>query len=902
MPRGKSKRRFWLPGLLRSVDRDVQDELQFHLDMRAAELERAGLAPGAARAEAERRFGDLSGARSELSVIDQRRLRGVHRAEWWDGVVRDFRYALRGLKREPGFALAVITTIGFGLGATSAMFGIVDRLLLRPPAHVVDPGTIGKVYYTEFFSWIGSSVTQSSTSYPDFVSLRDHSSALAGVAAYYPNPASYGLGRTAQQARRVAVSGRFFGVLGVRPALGRFFGPEADVLPNGEPVAVISDAFWRREFGRDPHVIGRTIDLDAFAYTVVGVAPAGFTGVDLRPVDVWVPLSTIGASIIGDQWAEAGGWRWIRLVARLAPGATRAQADAEATSLYRAALEARNDPDSTARVTIGSIIAARAPNGSGSGASEARISLWLTGVALLVLAIACANAANLLLARSVRRRKEIGIRVALGAGRARLVRQFFVESIVLTGLGGVAGLVLARWGGGLLRALLLPEVAWRENTFDPRLLAVAAALVVLVAIATGLAPVMHTLSANVVERLRAGVREGTGHRSRLRGMLVLVQASLSVVLLVGAGLFVRSLRYIRGVELGFDATRVLLVDMNLRDMETEARYALYHQARDRVVTLPVVEQASVATTAPFWSSMSTDLHVPGLDSIPRTSDGGPYFNAVTPEFFETMGTRIVRGRGFLETDGHGAPRVTVVSETMARLFWRGEDPLGKCMFVGADTVPCSTVVGVAQDARRQSLTDDAPVLQYYLPLNQRQVSAGLRVLVVRTRGDPEAARAAVRREVQSVSADLPYPTVQYVARQVEDEIRPWKLGATLFSLFGALALALAGLGLYSVVAYSVVQRRHEMGVRVALGARGLHVAHLVLIETLRVIGIGLGLGLVASFFGGRWIKPLLFQVSPRDPVVLFVVIATLLTVGVLASLIPARRAARVSPAEVLKAE
>ncbi len=901
MTKRKGPRRFRLPGLPRRVERDVDDELRFHLEMRAAELERSGLSPNHAREEAERRFGDVPGARAELAVIDQRRLRDERRAELVGGMLRDFRYAFRALRHEPGFTLAVVATIGFGLGATSAMFGILDRLLLQPPPHIADPNTIGKIYYTEFFSWIGGPVTQSSTSYPDFLTIRDNVPALRGVAAYFPNQASLGRGRNARQARRVSVSGEYFRVLGVQPALGRFWGPEVDEQSFGAALAVISDGFWRRQFGRDEGVIGRTIELDATSFTIVGVAPPGFTGVDLRPVDVWVPLGTVGAAMVGDGWAEASGWRWIRLVGRLADSATRAQFDAQATASYRAALRERNRPDSTAKVTLGSIIAARGPNGSGSGATEARIALWLSGVALLVLAIACANAANLLLARSLRRRREIGVRVAIGASRARLVRQMFVESIVVALLGGGTGLVLARWGGGFLRALLLPDIAWRENALDPRLLAVAGGLIVVVALATGVAPIMQTLSTNLTENLKGGVREGVSGRSRLRAALVLVQATLSVVLLVGAGLFVRSLRNVRGIELGFDASRVLLIDLNLNNVDAEVRGELYQTARDRVALLPLVEQASVATSAPFWSAMSTSLRIPGLDSLPRSSDGGPYYNAVTPEFFATLGTPIVRGRGFLESDDRGA-RVAVVSETMARMLWRGEEPIGKCMYVGADTVPCSTVVGVAHDARRQSLTDDAPVLQYYVPLEQRQVSTGLRVLFVRTRGDPQMALEGVRREVQSVSTDLPFPTVQYVSRQIEDEVRPWKLGATLFTVFGTLALGLATLGLYSVVAYSVMQRRHEMGVRVALGARGIDVAHLVLTETLRVIGLGLGLGITIAVIAGRWIEPMLFQISPRDPLVFSSVTVTLLVVGACASLVPARRAALVSPAEVLKVD
>jgi len=502
----------------------------------------------------------------------------------------------------------------------------------------------------------------------------------------------------------------------------------------------------------------------------------------------------------------------------------------------------------------------------------------------------------------VRRRREIGVRLALGVSHGRLVRQLLVESLLLAVLSGVAGLAIARWGGGVLRAVLLPGVTWHENLFDKRILAVAGTLVLFVAIATGLAPAGHALSQNVVSNVKAGAREGFGARSRLRNGLVLFQATLSVVLLVGAGLFVRSLRNVREIDLGFDARRVLVADLDLTDVSDATRDALYHLARDRVARLPVVEGASVALTAPFWSALSTELHVPGLDSIPTSRDGGPYVNAVTPEFFATMGTPIVRGRGFTEADARSTPRVAVVSETFARRVWPRHDAIGKCMLVGSDTAPCSTVVGIAADARRQSLTDDAPVMQYYVPLDQEQTNEGPRMLFVRTRGDPRAALAAVRRETQAVSADLPYPTMRYLADLVEPEVRPWKLGATLFSVFGGVALVLAALGLYSVVAYSVAQRAHEMAVRVALGARGTDLARLVVSETLRVVGFGLAIGLLAALVAARWVEPLLFRVSPRDPAVLGAVTGTLLLVGVLASLAPARRAARVSPAEVLKAE
>lgn len=887
------------------IEREVTDELEFHLAERAADLERAGLSPHAAREEAERRFGDLEEARRELASIDRRRRRGERRAEWWNGLFRDARYGIRGLVRERGFTVAVVLTLGFGVGATAAMFGIIDRLLLKPPAHISDPGRVGRLYFTDFFKWYGLA-TQESTSYPDFLTLRDGMRSLCCVVGYFPRAASIGRGTASQRVQSVAASGEYFELLGVQPRLGRFFGREVDEPGTRRLVAVVSEGFWRRHFGAAPDVIGRSIELDRQRFEIVGVAPAGFTGVGLSPVDVWVPLRTMGDKAVGKGWEEAYGWRWVRVVGRLAPDRSPAQATAEATALYRATLEERKEPDTLAAVRVGSVLAARGPTDE---AEEGRIALWLGGVALLVLLIACANAANLLLARSIRRRREIGVRLALGVGRWRLVRQLLVETLVLAGLGGGIGVALAYWGGGTLARLLLPGVTWQAGLLDGRLLAAASTLVVAVAILTGLAPAWQALSQDVVGSLKAGARSGLGKRSRVRDGLVLLQATLSVVLLVGAGLFVRSLRNLRAIDLGFDADRVLLVDVDVESSASSpppgfrsAKDAAYHRIRDRLATLPTVEVASVAFTAPFWSARSARLSIPGVDSIPSSRDGGPYVNAVTPEFFATMGMRIVRGRGFDDMDGPTASPVVAVTETFARIVWPGSDPIGRCMKIGADTMPCAIVVGVAQDARRLSLTSDAPVMQYYIPLDQERLDPSLRTLLVRTRGDPGMASAEVRRVVQATLVDAPYPTVTYLADLAEPQLRPWTLGATLFGVFGLLALVLAALGLYSVVAYTVAQRTHEMGVRVALGGTGGDLVRLVIGGTLRVVGLGLAIGLLVALVAGRWVEPLLYRVSPRDPGVLLGVAGTLLVVGLLASLVPARRARRVSPMEVLRAE
>ncbi|MCI0435044.1 MAG: ABC transporter permease, partial [Gemmatimonadetes bacterium] len=427
------------------------------------------------------------------------------------------------------------------------------------------------------------------------------------------------------------------------------------------------------------------------------------------------------------------------------------------------------------------------------------------------------------------------------------------------------------------------------------------ALALHAAFVTSLPPAVQAARSEILGALRSGAREGTYQRSRVRTALVLLQATLSVVLLVGAGLFVLSLRNVQTMDMGFDAERVLMLEWDFSNVNyTRAEREVLHQdALERVRALPSVERAAIGIAVPFWSSISTELSVPGRDSLPRSTDGGPYYNGVTPDYFETVGTRIVRGRAFTDADGLGAPRVAILSETMARMFWPNEDALGKCMRVGADTVPCSEIVGIAEDARRQSL-EDVPVMQYYVPLAQRQVTASLRVLFIRPRGDAAAAIGVVRRELATLRSDLPFAEIRTLASLVDPHVRPWRLGAALFTAFGALALMLAALGLYAVIAYAVAQRTQEVGVRVALGARSADVARLVLSQSMRVVLAGIMIGLAIALAAGSAVQPLLFRQSARDPAVLVGVALVLLMIGLAAGIVPLRRALRIDPISALR--
>jgi predicted permease len=540
------------------------------------------------------------------------------------------------------------------------------------------------------------------------------------------------------------------------------------------------------------------------------------------------------------------------------------------------------------------VLSERGPNES----SFAKVATWVSGVALIVLLIACANVANLLLARALRRRREIAVRLALGVSRARLLSQLFTESVLLALLGGFAGVVVADWGGAVLRAQFLAKASEVSVMSDTRTLLFGGVAALCAGLLTGLAPAL-TQHADVAGELKAGAREGTFQRSRVRIALLVLQGALSVVLLVGAGLFVRSLRHVRVIPLGYDVDPVLLVDLNLRGMQLDSarNVALRRELLETAQAIPGVEHASRQLTVPFWFTWDLDLHVAGIDSVGRL--GEFYLNAVTPEYFATAGTRILRGRGIEAQDGEHAPRAMVVSQAMAKALWPGRDPIGQCVKVGADTAPCSYVVGIAENIRSQQLGDD-PGLFYYLSTAQWHPEQG--GLFIRTRGDAARSAETIRRALQRVMPGAAYVTVTPLREILGEQTRSWQLGATMFLAFGALALALAAIGLYSVMAYTVSQRTQEMGVRATLGAQQRDLVRLVLNEGLRVGVVGIVIGVVIALAAGQWVGPLLFQESPHDPLVFGFVAVVLLGTTVLASFVPSRRAARVDPMVALRYE
>jgi putative ABC transport system permease protein len=886
-----------------ALERELRDEIQAHVELLAHDLEHEGLSPAEALAAARRQVGNAGRVREESR-------------DFWgfpavDIVLQDLRYALRALVRSPGFTGTVVVTLALGIGANAAMFGVIDRLMFRPFPYMREPAQVNRVYLQTLFR--GRVRTNSTIPYTRYLDLKRFTTTFSQYAALSEWRVAVGTGDEARVRKIAGVSASFFDFFDARPVVGRFFVAAEDSVPLGALVAVLSHAFWMTEFGgRD--VTGQTLQVGSLPYTLIGVAPEGFVGtVSGRQPDLFVPVTTVPANI--DRSNRSAyfvdyRWDWVDVMVRRKSGVSEAMASANLTSALiqsRNAARAVNPavlPDSVARPRA---IASALKDAAGPDAGlESRTLLWVTGVAGIVLLIACANVANLMFARVLRRRREIAVRLALGVSKRRLVAQFLTESLLLAALGCIGGLVVAQWAGVAIRRLLLPEGSPFNLMADWRTLSVAAGCAVSAAVLTAFGPAVLATRADLAASLKAGVREGTYHRSRTRSALLIVQGALSVVLLVGAGLFVRSLHNVLAIPLGFDATPVLEVIPDFRGLQTDSAttVAVRRRLLAAAQALPGVEYAARVNTHLFFNN-STDLRVSGVDSVARL--GRFNFQMSTPDYFKVMRTRIVRGRAFTDADREGTPPVVVVSEAMARVLWPGRDPIGQCIQVGwgapgsADTKPCTTVVGVAEDAAHQSLTDNERFV-YYLAVDQQSPASASTFLLRMAGPNPSAQIERVRHELQKVMPGQGFVVVRPVQEVVDDQSRSWRLGATMFVAFGGLALLVAAVGLYGVIGYNVARRMHELGVRIALGAQSRDVVRLVVGQGISFafagVAIGLGLALVAA----RWIQPLLFQQSARDPVTYAAVGGLIVLVGLVASAVPAMRASRADPNSALRSD
>jgi len=818
-----------------------------------------------------------------------------------ESLAHDIKYAIRGLRTKPAFAIAIVGTLSLGIGANAAMFGIVDRLLFRAPSLMRDPATAHRIYLFQTFR--GRERASTGGQYARYADVKRWTRSFSSVAGFTAQDHAVGLGEATREMRIGIVSASFFGFFDAPPALGRYFTEPEDTPPTGAPVVVLSHAMWQSQYGGRRDVLGTRVQIGPTLYTVIGVAPEGFVGLwPDRPPAAFISLTSHGAAGSSVSWWQTYSWGWLAVMVRRKPGVTIEAANADLTNAFVKSLDAQRveQPSTTPtallrpRAEVWSVLSDRGPNAG----PVSKVARWVGGVSVIVLLIACANVSNLLLARALRRRREIALRLALGMSRARLVSQLLSESVLLALLGGAGGLVIAHWGGAVLRARLLERSEAPAGLSDPRTVLYAAAAAIGVGLLTAFAPIFSAGRVDLTSDLKAGAREGTYGRSRTRVALLVIQGTLSVLLLVGAGLFVRSLRNVQAMRWGYDVDPVLVVGSNMRGttLDSAARVALWERLLAAGKAIPGVESASLQDAVPFWNTNSTSLFVEGIDTVSRL--GQFNFNKISPEYFATLGTRIIRGRGITRDDVAGAPGAMVVSEAMAKTLWPGKDAIGQCIRVRADTMPCTYVVGIAENIKAGNLTED-PSHYYYVPATQVVRTLGL---FVRTRGDARKLQETVRRRLQREMPGASYVTVMPFSDIIGSQKRSWNLGATMFSAFGFLALVLAAIGLYSVIAYNVAQRTHELGVRRALGAQAGDVVRMVVADGVRLASMGIAIGVALALGAGRWVQPLLFGVSPKDPFVFTLVATVLVAVAIGASWLPALRASRVDPNVALRTE
>jgi predicted permease len=815
---------------------------------------------------------------------------------------RAVRFAVRGLAARPGLAMAAIASLALGSGGTAAIFSVVDGLFLRSPDGVVDAAALRRVYIQRD-AGVFQATGAAPGSWADFDAMR-RAKAFATIGAYLKGaPIDIGRGAEASQSIGSVVSHEMFAVLGIRPALGRLFVPEDDGPRSARPVVVISHAFWRARFGTASDVVGRSLMVNGTTLEIVGVTQEGFIGIDAEPVDVWLPSNMAAPlGIMTDGRRDGRDWRAnqrmlaVNYVARIAVHEPVATATSRASTALAqaAALEPRLDPTPDVRVASMALM-------SLGQTRTSRVLLWLSLAATLVLLIACANVANLLFARSITRRRELAIRLALGASRWRVTAEHLVESLVLAIAGGVAGVLVAYWAVGLMRYFPLPPTAGR---IDGRLLAFMLAVSVLAAILSGLLPALRAASIDAVQALRDARAISTAKYYRIRRLLVVVQISLTLCLLIGAILFVRSLQRVYAIDGGVELDRVLAVTIDARRAfpAREMREQFYAFAVARLSELPGVERAALAHFQPFSGlGMGVVWQAAGR-AAPRDVEG-PYLNPVGPGYFTTVGTSLLQGRDIAASDREGTEPVAVVNEAMAGLLADGRQALGLCVALGPQIKAggCTRIVGIVETQRHRYL--EAKAVPWVFAARAQAPDAvpyGTPVLLVRTRTHGVEYRAAIRNVLQGFGGELPFVQVEPLAETLRDQILPFRLGASLFSVFSLLAVGLSGLGLYGVLGYFVAERTSEIGVRRSLGASAGVIVSLVVRQGLAPIVGGTAIGTAVALAGSRYLAALFYEVKPHDPLSFALASTVLVVIALASTVLPAWRAARLDPAVALR--
>jgi putative ABC transport system permease protein len=883
------RRAFRMPLGKRTLERDVDDELAFHLAMREEKLQRLGIAPDIAESQARARFGDQSKVRDECLTIDRQYAREVRTMEWLESVWSDFRYALRTLRRMPAFTTVATVTLALGIGATSAMFTLVNSILLRPLPY---PNADRLVRLIQ--SYPEKKLDTWGVSQENLVMYRDGATDFEYFAGYRQNTSTLRAEGGSLRILIALVTADFFKVLGVNPAMGRGIAKEEDV-PGRNTVVVISHGLWQTRFGGDASILGKTIDVDGQPCQIIGVMPQDFAFPNAG-TKMWRPMGLDPTRT--HAWINAG-------LGRLKPGISVQHAERQTTAIMWGWARRRADvigapssaPEKTKMKTIVTPL-----HEAVTGRTARPLTVLMAAVSLILL-IATANVATLLSSRAAARQREIGLRTALGASSGRVLRQLLTESVALALLGAVAGIALAVTA---VRAFThsslvsLPRIG--EVGVDGRVLAVTLAVSVLSGILFGLLPALHGVRTQSSSDLNAGQRESS-HRSarRVNNALVVAQLSLSVVLLVAAGLVLKSFQRLTHIDMGFRAEGVTSIALPLPERYNSATTLtpFVSTLLDQVRAIPGVRSASLAWSLPFEGGSNYDGYlIDGRPVPPAGNEDQTYQTAVSQGFFSTLGIQMLYGRDFTAADDTTGLSVAVVNDVIAKRYWSGTGALGKRIRVTGDDT-WFTIVGVVASARDQDVAAD-PRPHIYVSLPQ---SGGNRLsLAVRTTSDPATVIPGVRRAIASVEPMIPLDGVRLLSGVVDQSLDTRRLTEILLGAFALLAVALAGVGIYGVMSLHVANRNREFGIRLAIGAEPRALVRLVLGEGFVLAMAGVGLGIVGAIIATRWIGSLLYDVSPTDPIVFVSLPLALASIAVASCYLPARRAAKSDPMQVLRAD